>query len=76
MLSISTLKNYIKTNGSVSLAELGLIIKEDNDTVQCLMQHLINKGCVRECRLTPQCGTKCVQCPTTQTIIYQWAANA
>lgn len=74
MLSISALKSYLQTHRKASLIELEATLQEDHTTIQYLLHHLIKKGCVKECRLTPKCGKQCTQCPSYQTLTYEYVA--
>lgn len=72
MLSLRTVKQHLQANKAVSLSELSTLLQEDDQTVQCLLQHFINKGQVCMRTLTPSCGSKCSRCPMSTTLLYEW----
>ena len=72
MLSLSQVKQHLQTHKMASLGELSALLQEDDQTVQYLLQHFINKGQVCCRTLTPNCGSKCAKCPLGKTLIYEW----
>ena len=72
MLTLSNLKQYLKTKPQVTLFELSKYFEETPDIVQDHMRHFIHKGHVCESTLTPKCGSVCQKCDVKNIVVYRW----
>ena len=71
-MTLSALKQYIQSKPQVTLTELSSEFQEPAETIQCMLQHFIHKGYLKECRMTPKCGSVCQQCQFATMVIYRW----
>lgn len=71
-MSLIAIKQHMQQVKMASLGSLCSVFGVEPDTLRCMMSHLINKGCVRQCVKKPACGSQCFKCPSTITEIYEW----
>jgi hypothetical protein len=71
-MSLIGIKHYLMKVKTASLVSLCALFQADAETIRCLVNHLIRKGCVRQCTREPACGTACFKCPVAVTEVYEW----
>lgn len=71
-MSLIALKQHMMQVRMTTLSSLCLLFKSEPETIRCLLQHLIRKGCVRQCQKKPACGSKCFKCPSAVAEMYEW----
>lgn len=69
---LSDLRDYLKKQRRVALADLTNHFGMDADALRGMLGKWISKGKVRKLPLTSSCGTSCCQCDTALTEIYEW----
>jgi len=69
---LSDLRDYLKEQRRVALADLVNHFGMDADALRGMLGKWISKGKVRKLLLTSSCGTSCCQCDTALTEIYEW----
>lgn len=65
------IKNYISDKQRVSLQELSWHFQRDPELMQCMVSHWVRKGVITEAEKPAGCGTRCSQCQSEETIVYQ-----
>jgi putative ferrous iron transport protein C len=73
-MSLLEIKRYLSTVKIASLANLCAYFQCESDYLRHMLGHWVQKGCVRQCKKTPNCGVKCGQCNPLVTEIYEWVA--
>lgn len=73
-MSLIEIKNHLMQVKKATLSSLCNIYNADPDTMRCMLKHLVQKGCVRQCLNEPACGSKCFKCPATVMEVYEWQA--
>lgn len=71
-MSLLDIKQYMMQVKIASLDSLSKWFKADPEVLRCMLQHWMQKGKIRQCKKKPACGSKCFQCPTLTTEIYEW----
>jgi hypothetical protein len=71
-MSLLEIKRYLMRVRVATLTQLCHIFNASPQTMRCLLEHLVLSGKVRQCKKRPACGTKCAQCPTDATLMYEW----
>lgn len=71
-MNLLEIKNYLMRVKIASLASLCTYFNCDSQLLRNMLGHWVRKGCVRQCLKTSACGTRCTQCPTAATEIYEW----
>lgn len=74
MLNLMTLKNHLACKKFLSLGALCAQFQEKPETLRSLLNYFLQKGCVRVCKKTPNCGSQCFKCETIFTEYYEWLA--
>jgi putative ferrous iron transport protein C len=69
---LSDLRDYLKAQRRVALADIAAHFNMDADALRGMLGKWISKGKVRKLPLTDSCGTSCCQCDTALTEIYEW----
>lgn len=73
MLSMITLKAYLKQKQRTSLTQLANVFDEQQTVIEGMLSHFIRKGQVRQCELN---GKACKGCPLScarlNTLIFEW----
>jgi putative ferrous iron transport protein C len=69
---LSDLRDYLRQQRRVALADLVTHFGMDADALRGMLDKWISKGKVRKLPLTASCGTSCCQCDTALTEIYEW----
>lgn len=72
---LSDLRNYLKRQRKVALADLVNHFNMDADALRGMLGIWINKGNVRKMSREAACGTSCCQCDPALTEIYEWVDN-
>lgn len=66
---LSVIRDALRTEGTVSLADLARRVDAAPDVVRGMLEHLIRRGDVG---LVPATCGDCVQCDTATTELYCW----
>lgn len=69
---LSDLRDYLKQQHRVSLADLVTHFNIDADALRGMLSKWISKGYVRVMPLESSCGTSCCKCDPTLTELYEW----
>ncbi len=69
---LTQLKSHLRLNQTASLFDMALRFNTEPNVIRDMLQLWINKGKVRKCMKTPQCGSKCSKCDPLLTEVYQW----
>jgi hypothetical protein len=71
-VSLIAIKQHLMRVRVATLTSLCSLFNAEPDTVRCLLNHLMQKGCVRKCLDKPACSKKCFSCPSSLTEMYEW----
>lgn len=71
-MNLLEIKNYLMRVKIASLSSLCTYFNCDSELLRNMLGHWVRKGCVRQCKKTANCGSKCVQCSPLLTEIYEW----
>lgn len=74
-MSLLDIKRYLIQVKIASLASLCTYFNCEADLLRNMLAHWVKKGCVRQCKKTPNCGVKCGQCSPMLTEIYEWVSS-
>lgn len=70
---LSDLKNYIESQGRVSMQDMVLRFNTEPDAIRGMLQKWIHKGRIRQTLAGGSaCGTGCCQCDPLLTELYEW----
>jgi putative ferrous iron transport protein C len=69
---LSDLRDYLKQQRRVALADIAAHFNMDADALRGMLGKWISKGKVKKLPLTASCGSSCCQCDTALTEIYEW----
>lgn len=75
-MSLIAIKQYMLQVKKATLDGLCRQFNAEPDTMRCLLQHWIAKGKLRQCMKKSACGTRCFQCPSAMTEMYEWVDEA
>lgn len=73
-MSLLEIKNYLMRVKMASLTSLSAYFNCDADVLRNMLNHWVNKGCVRKCSNKPACGKTCGQCTVAAVEIYEWVS--
>lgn len=71
-MGLLEIKNYLMKVRIASLSSLCVYFNCDSELLRAMLGHWVRKGCIRKCTKKDACGTKCMQCSTLTTEIYEW----
>jgi putative ferrous iron transport protein C len=71
-MSLIQVKRYLMQARQATLTSLCTLFQAEPETMRCLLNHLVRKGCVRQCQRAPACGSSCFKCPVASTEVYEW----
>lgn len=71
-MNLLEIKRYLMQVKMASLDTISAYFKCDADYLRQMLQHWVQKGCVRQCKKTSQCGVTCSQCQPQRIEIYEW----
>lgn len=71
-MSLLDIKQHMIKVRVASLGSLCAVFRQDADTMRCLLNHFLKKGCLRQCSKKPACGSQCFKCPVSATEMYEW----
>ena len=71
-MSLLDIKHHMMQVKIATLSSLCLLFNRDAETLRCMLQHWVRKGCLKQCTKKLACGSKCFKCPTAATEIYEW----
>jgi putative ferrous iron transport protein C len=71
-MSLLEIKQYLMQVKMASLANISAYFQCDADCLRQMLQHWVQKGCVRQCKKTVNCGVKCMQCQPHMIEMYEW----
>jgi hypothetical protein len=73
-MNLIAIKQYLMQVKLATLNSLCGVFKTDPETMRCMLNHFIRKGCIRRCAKKTACGTSCFQCPMAKTEMemYEW----
>lgn len=66
------LKNFLKAQRLVSMADLVKNFNHDPDHLRIMLQHWVHKKKLRQLNKTSLCQTKCVKCDPLTIELYEW----
>lgn len=75
-MSLIAIKNHLMKVKVATLSSLCSLFDAEPDTIRCLLSHLMQKGCVRQCVDKPACAKKCFGCQSVVTEMYEWIEPA
>ncbi len=73
-MSLLAIKNHMMKVKIASLSNICMCLKIDPDLLRNMLAHWMRKGKIRKCMKTPACGTKCMQCSSLTTELYEWCS--
>lgn len=68
---LSDIKQHLKNQPRQTLLALSQRFQIETDIMRDMLAVLIRKGQIKQCTKTPRCGTKCHQCTTLVTEMYE-----
>lgn len=71
---LSDLQTYIAKHGTVSMADLSLHFRTDNQAIQPMLAKLIRKGRIRKLPASKNCGS-CTSCEQSALELYEWVKS-
>ncbi len=69
---LSDIRQYIKTQRSVTLRDLMNHFGVEADALRGMLSLLVSKGKIDKKSATSDCGTGCCKCDITLVEIYEW----
>ncbi len=69
---LSELRDYLKIQHRVSLAEMANHFDIDADALRGMLAKWISKGKVKQLDMGGACGSTCSKCDPALTEIYEW----
>lgn len=69
---LSEVRNYLKTHGRASLADLSAHLGSDPDALRGMLQKWIAKGRVRKLLRETDLGGGCCGCSRQSPEVYEW----
>lgn len=73
-MNSTELSNFIFDFGRVSLAEMKLYLEIDRETLDPMLDTLIQQGIVQKSYTEKECET-CQKCPPEEIEFYEWIRN-
>lgn len=74
-MSLIHVKRYLMRARQATLTSLCALFQAEPETMRCLLNHLIRKGCVRKCERQIACGSTCFKCPVAAASeMYEWVS--
>lgn len=71
-MSLIAIKKHMQQVRVATLSSLCSLFNAEPETIRCLLSHLMQKGCVRQCGNKAACAKKCFSCPSTASEMYEW----
>ncbi|MEL6930086.1 MAG: FeoC-like transcriptional regulator [Cyanobacteria bacterium J06600_6] len=73
-MNLTELKQFVCDFGRVSLAEMKLYLQIDRDTLNPLLDDLVQQGIVQRSYTAEECQT-CYKCDPEEIEFYEWVGN-
>ncbi|MEM8721449.1 MAG: FeoC-like transcriptional regulator [Cyanobacteria bacterium P01_G01_bin.39] len=74
-MNIKELKDFVFDFGRVSLAEMKLYLQIDRETLNPMLDSLVQQGIVKKSYTAKECQT-CQKCDPEEIEFYEWSESA